>query len=207
MIVNQVNMSQVGTINTPAYSLYADAFQNTLGIDPRGPEIYTTAWGGYPEDRKTFYRWLRDNQILDNDFRISELRIKTTKCAICLDNTAKLCANCSNDILKCSRIELDYTYRMCRDMQKTLEKRIRQYHDKKHRLCISAKLAAVKSRVEQKREMVQEKKARIAELRKLTNTFGESIQIDDSKVISSLATVDQMSFDLSKLKSETDMKT
>lgn len=66
VIVNQVNMSQVGTINTPAYSLYADAFQNTLGIDPRGPEIYTTAWGGYPEDRKTFYRWLRDNQILDN---------------------------------------------------------------------------------------------------------------------------------------------
>ncbi|WP_348675507.1 alkaline phosphatase D family protein [uncultured Abyssibacter sp.] len=66
IIVNQINMSQVGTINTPLYDQYAEAFQDAFGFDPRGPELYTSGWGGYPDNRRTLYRWLRDNEILDN---------------------------------------------------------------------------------------------------------------------------------------------
>lgn len=66
IIINQVNMGQLGTINTPAYSEYADAFQASFDVDPRGPEIYTTAWGGYPQDRVNLFQWLRDNGIVDN---------------------------------------------------------------------------------------------------------------------------------------------
>ena len=66
IIVNQINMSQLGTINSPLYDQYAEALQSGLGIDPRGPELYTSGWGGYPEDRKRLYRWLRENGILDN---------------------------------------------------------------------------------------------------------------------------------------------
>lgn len=66
IIVNQINMSQLGSINTPLYSQYAQAVSSAFGFDPRGPEIYTTGWGGFPEDRRTLYGWLRDNGILDN---------------------------------------------------------------------------------------------------------------------------------------------
>lgn len=66
IIINQVNMGQLGTINPPAYTQYADAFKDAFGLDPRGPELYTTAWGGYPEERAKLFRWLRENNILDN---------------------------------------------------------------------------------------------------------------------------------------------
>ena len=66
IIINQINLSQVGTINTPLYDQYGEALQAGLGIDPRGPEIYTTGWGGYPADRRRLYRWLREQGIVDN---------------------------------------------------------------------------------------------------------------------------------------------
>lgn len=66
LIINQLNMSQLGTLNTPLYDQYGDAFRDNLGIDPRGPELYTTGWGGFPDDRRRLYRWLRNNGIRDN---------------------------------------------------------------------------------------------------------------------------------------------
>ena len=66
VIVNQINMSQLGTVNTPLYDVYGEALEAGLGIDPRGPELYTSGWGGYPADRRKLYRWLREQGIVDN---------------------------------------------------------------------------------------------------------------------------------------------
>nr|MBV6630224.1 alkaline phosphatase D family protein [Oceanococcus sp. HetDA_MAG_MS8] len=66
VLINQHNMSQLGTLNTPFYTQYQEQFQEMFGIDPRGPELYTTSWGGFPEERRKFYQWLRDNEIRDN---------------------------------------------------------------------------------------------------------------------------------------------
>lgn len=64
LIVNQVNLSQLRAFNVPFAGPVAAAF----GLDLNAPqgEIYTTAWGGHPEDRTRLYRFLREHDLVDN---------------------------------------------------------------------------------------------------------------------------------------------
>ncbi|HWH30856.1 MAG TPA: alkaline phosphatase D family protein [Mycobacteriales bacterium] len=63
-VVNQVNLSQLRAFNLP----FADAFERQFGIDTQAPqgEIYTTAWGGHPEERRRLLTFLRENGLVDN---------------------------------------------------------------------------------------------------------------------------------------------
>lgn len=63
-VVNQVNLGQLRAFNLP----FADAFERRLGVDAQPPqgEIYTTAWGGHPEERRRLLRFLRENDLVDN---------------------------------------------------------------------------------------------------------------------------------------------
>jgi alkaline phosphatase D len=60
MIVNQINMSQLGLFNPPAGVLL-----ETLGLDLSGPDIYP-GWGQVEGAREAFYGFLRENGIIDN---------------------------------------------------------------------------------------------------------------------------------------------
>jgi alkaline phosphatase D len=64
VVVNQVNLSQLRAFNLP----FADAFERQFGIDAQAleGEIYTTAWGGRPEERRRLLRFLREHGIVDN---------------------------------------------------------------------------------------------------------------------------------------------
>ena len=61
VIVNQINLSQLRVFNAPVPGIF-----ETLGLNPDGPELYTSGWGGLPEARDQFYGFLRDNGIVDN---------------------------------------------------------------------------------------------------------------------------------------------
>lgn len=61
VIVNQINLSQLRVFNAPVPGIF-----ETLGLDPDGPELYTSGWGGLPEARDQLYGFLRDNGIVDN---------------------------------------------------------------------------------------------------------------------------------------------
>src|SRR3712207_3685119 len=63
-VVNQVNLGQLRAFNLP----FAEAFERQLGIDTQAPqgEIYTTAWGGHPQERRRLLRFLRENDLVDN---------------------------------------------------------------------------------------------------------------------------------------------
>ncbi|MHA7834805.1 MAG: alkaline phosphatase D family protein [Algiphilus sp.] len=61
VIVNQINLSQLRVFNAPVPGIF-----ETLGLDPDGPELYTSGWGGLPEARDQLYAFLRDNGIVDN---------------------------------------------------------------------------------------------------------------------------------------------
>jgi alkaline phosphatase D len=63
-VVNQVNLSQLRAFNLP----FADAFERQLGIDAQAPqgEIYTTAWGAHPPERRRLLGFLRANALVDN---------------------------------------------------------------------------------------------------------------------------------------------
>lgn len=64
VVVNQVNLSQLRAFNLP----FADAFEQQFGIQAQGPEgeIYKTAWGGQPAERRRLLRFLREQGIVDN---------------------------------------------------------------------------------------------------------------------------------------------
>lgn len=64
VLVNQVNLSQLRAFNLP----FAEQFEEAFGINPDAPEgeIYTTAWGGAPDERRRLYRFLRAEGIIDN---------------------------------------------------------------------------------------------------------------------------------------------
>lgn len=64
VVVNQVNLSQLRAFNLP----FAAAFERQFGIDVQAPqgEIYTTAWGGHPAERRRLYHFLREHRIVDN---------------------------------------------------------------------------------------------------------------------------------------------
>lgn len=67
IIVSQLNLSQFATFNAPLYDEYAEAFTDAFGQDPKGPNpVMTFEWDARPDDRRTLYRFLRDNDILDN---------------------------------------------------------------------------------------------------------------------------------------------
>ncbi len=59
-------MERRGAVSTRRYGVYGEGVEAGLGIDPRGPELYTSGWGGYPADRRKLYRWLREQEIVDN---------------------------------------------------------------------------------------------------------------------------------------------
>lgn len=63
-VVNQVNLSQLRAFNLPL----AEQFRQQFGIDTAAPqgEIYTTAWGGHPQERVRLLRFLRENDLIDN---------------------------------------------------------------------------------------------------------------------------------------------
>lgn len=63
-IVNQVNLSQVRAFNTP----FAGQLEAAFGVNFNAPqgEIYTTGWGGHPEERTRLLRFLRRHGIIDN---------------------------------------------------------------------------------------------------------------------------------------------
>lgn len=63
-VVNQVNLGQLRAFNLP----FADAFRRQFGLDPQAPqgEIYTTAWGGQPQERQRLLRFLRASGVIDN---------------------------------------------------------------------------------------------------------------------------------------------
>lgn len=61
VIVNQINLSQLRAFNAPVPGVF-----ETLGLDPDGPELYTSGWGGLPEARDQLYAFLRENGIVDN---------------------------------------------------------------------------------------------------------------------------------------------
>lgn len=57
-----------------------------------------------------------------------------TKCGFCRDKKASICCHCAGKDLREARVEVDYTYRMKRDLEKALEKRIEAFmsiNDKK----------------------------------------------------------------------------
>lgn len=64
LVVNQVNLAQLRAFNLPFAGPIASAF----GLDLNAPqgEIYTTAWGGHPEDRNRLFGFLREHGIVDN---------------------------------------------------------------------------------------------------------------------------------------------
>lgn len=64
LVVNQVNLAQLRAFNLP----FADVLARELSIDPNAPqgEIYTTGWGGHPQERTRLYRFLRQHGIVDN---------------------------------------------------------------------------------------------------------------------------------------------
>lgn len=67
VIVNQLNMSQFRAVIPPAYGFYAEAFADAFGQDPTvGAQIIEFEWDKRPDDRRLLYRFLRDNDILDN---------------------------------------------------------------------------------------------------------------------------------------------
>lgn len=61
VIVNQINMSQLQLFTAPLPGLF-----ETLGLNPNGPELYSSGWGEFPAARDAFYGFLRDNGIVDN---------------------------------------------------------------------------------------------------------------------------------------------
>lgn len=63
-IVNGVNLSQLRAFNLP----FAEQFRQSFGLDPNAPqgEIYTSAWGGQPDERNRLFRFLRSNDLVDN---------------------------------------------------------------------------------------------------------------------------------------------
>lgn len=63
-VVNGVNLGQLRAFNLPA----AEQFREMFGIDPNAPqgEIYTSAWGGRPDERNRLFRFLRANDLVDN---------------------------------------------------------------------------------------------------------------------------------------------
>ena len=90
---------------------------------------------------------------MDNEqwLRLSNQFLNKTKCGVCRDNQAKLCARCANDCLKVGRVQLDYTYRMKRGLQKLMEKHFKRLSDKE---LIIAKRNELRMRIEKKREEV-----------------------------------------------------
>ena len=64
LIVNQVNLSQLRAFNM----LFAAQLSEAFGLDLNAPEgeIYTTGWGGDPEERARLLRFLRRHGIVDN---------------------------------------------------------------------------------------------------------------------------------------------
>jgi alkaline phosphatase D len=63
-VVNGVNLSQLRAFNLP----FAEQFREMFGMDPNAPqgEIYTSAWGGQPDERNRLFRFLRENGVVDN---------------------------------------------------------------------------------------------------------------------------------------------
>ncbi|MEW6169313.1 MAG: alkaline phosphatase D family protein [Pseudomonadota bacterium] len=61
VIVNQINMSQLLLFTSPLPGLF-----ETLGLNPNGPELYTSGWGEQPAARDEFYGFLREQGIVDN---------------------------------------------------------------------------------------------------------------------------------------------
>ncbi|MDT0496428.1 alkaline phosphatase D family protein [Algiphilus sp. W345] len=61
VIVNQINMAQLLLFTAPLPGLF-----ETLGLNPNGPELYSSGWGEYPAARDELYGFLRDNGIIDN---------------------------------------------------------------------------------------------------------------------------------------------
>lgn len=64
LIVNQVNLSQLRAFNMP----FAEQLSQAFGLDLNAPEgeIYTTGWGGHPDERARLFRFLREHGIVDN---------------------------------------------------------------------------------------------------------------------------------------------
>lgn len=64
LVVNQVNLSQLRAFNLP----FADQLAQAFGLDLNAPqgEIYTTGWGGHPQERTRLFRFLRRHGIVDN---------------------------------------------------------------------------------------------------------------------------------------------
>lgn len=62
-VVNGVNLGQLRAVNLP----FADAFQRQFGIDTNASqgELYTTAWGGRPQERTRLLRFLREHDLRD----------------------------------------------------------------------------------------------------------------------------------------------
>jgi alkaline phosphatase D len=63
-VVNQVNLSQLRAFNTPFAAQIEQAFD--FDLNPDQGEIYTTGWGGHPEERTRLLRFLRRHRIVDN---------------------------------------------------------------------------------------------------------------------------------------------
>ncbi|MFC4252806.1 alkaline phosphatase D family protein [Sinimarinibacterium flocculans] len=61
VVVNQINLSQLLLFTAPLPGLF-----ETLGLNPNGPELYTSGWGGFPAARDEFYGFLREHGIVDN---------------------------------------------------------------------------------------------------------------------------------------------
>jgi phosphoribosyl-dephospho-CoA transferase len=57
--------------------------------------------------------------------RMQHFKHSDTKCIIC-QKQGHLCQTCSNSYLKPVQVEIDYTYRMKREFEKLLEKKIDQ---------------------------------------------------------------------------------
>ncbi|WP_272991761.1 MULTISPECIES: alkaline phosphatase D family protein [Spongiibacter] len=60
IIVNQINMSQLGTTESIPF------LETLFGSEATGPELYTNGWGGYIASRREFYGFLREQGIVDN---------------------------------------------------------------------------------------------------------------------------------------------
>lgn len=60
VIVNQINLSQLGT--TEALPIVRTLF----GESASGPELYTSGWGGFPNARRELYLFMREQSIIDN---------------------------------------------------------------------------------------------------------------------------------------------
>ncbi len=60
VIVNQINMSQLGTTEVVPVA------RTLFGEGASGPELYTSGWGGFPNARRELYAFMRENDIVDN---------------------------------------------------------------------------------------------------------------------------------------------